>query len=228
LAIDLKRENPDRSGHAVEQGGAFNKNSQRQKKRTALLNEALKMINDRGATAVSLDDLAANLDISKGTVYYYFKNKDELLFECYSASFDVWEEALDIADAQGQSGREKIELYVRNYLNEGLGALRAIIYLRGISALNGAYRDDIESRRQRLRDRVRGFVLEGNRDGSLRTVDDKIAVTVIGASITWLLRAYRPTGSLSRERYLEEAVSIITRGIVSDAPDLKPADASRS
>lgn len=181
------------------------------------------MINDRGATAVSLDELAANLDVSKGTVYYYFKNKDELLFECYSASFDVWEEALDRADALGRSGREKIEVYVRTYLGEGLGTLRAIIYLRELSALSGAYRDTIESRRQGLRDRVRAFIVEGKNDGSLRAVDDKIAVTVLGASIAWLLRAYKPEGDLTLERYLEEAVLIITRGIIHDTPPNSPA-----
>lgn len=208
----------------VDDSNAFSKASQRQKKRTALLNEALKMINDRGATAVSLDDLAANLDISKGTVYYYYKNKDELLFECYSASFDVWEEALDRADELGKSGREKIEVYVRTYLGEGLGTLRAIIYLRELSALNGAYREKIESRRQGLRDRVRAFIVEGKYDGSLRDIDDKIAVTVLGASIAWLLRAYKPEGNMTLERYLEEAVMVITRGIVNDTAPVPTVD----
>ena len=196
---------------------AFDEQSQRQKKRMTLLNEALRMINDRGPSAVSLDDLAANLAISKGTVYYYFKNKDELLFECYSISFDIWQNAVDAAQSTSGTGAERLAVFLRTYLTDGLGTLRVVIDLRDQSALNGPYRDKAEVRRKGLRDSMRDLIKQGVADGSLEAIDPKIAATVLGASITWLLRAYNPGGSQSRQYYLDEAVKIVLGGLLKRA-----------
>ena len=191
----------------------FDKKNQRRKKRSTLLNEALRMIHERGAASISLDDLAANLEISKGTVYYYFKSKDELLFECYSISFDIWEQALDTADATGGTGAEKIELFLRTYLTEGLGTLHAVIYLRDQSSLHSPYREEAETRRQGLRDRMRALVAEGNADKSLAGVNPKISATILGASITWLLRAYQAGSGQSKADYISDAIAILLNGL---------------
>ena len=198
-----------------ESKNAFDKSNQRRRKRMTLLNEAQRMLREHGATSISLDDLAANLEISKGTVYYYFKSKDALLFECYTISFDIWEQALDQADATGGSAGDRVESFLRTYLNEGLGTLHAVIYLRDQSSLQGTYRDEAEKRRRALRDRLRALVELGNRDGSINGADPKVAATILGASITWLLRAYQPDATKSRESYIENALTILLNGLRS-------------
>lgn len=197
----------------AESVNPFDKENQRHRKRATLLNEALRMIHERGAASISLDDLASNLEISKGTVYYYFKSKDELLFECYSISFDIWEKSLDTAQSVGKMGAEKIEIFLRAYLSEGLGTLHVVSYLRDQSALHGDYRDEAETRRQELRNRMRALIEEGNADGSLGGADPSISATILGASITWLLRAYQPDGAQTKVEYIENAISVMLNGL---------------
>ncbi len=90
---------------------AFDRRSQHRHKRLALLNQAARVINERGYATASLEEVAHTLGISKAAVYYYFRNKQEILFECYQMSFDIWDAALAEARERGRNGRERVEIY---------------------------------------------------------------------------------------------------------------------
>lgn len=59
-----------------------------------LLSAAEKLVTERGAEGMSLGDAAAACDISKGTLYYYFKTKDELLTALAERAVSALEERL--------------------------------------------------------------------------------------------------------------------------------------
>ena len=54
----------------------------RASKREAVLLAAVRMFNERGFHATSLDDVAASLGVSKPLIYHYLGAKDQVLFEC--------------------------------------------------------------------------------------------------------------------------------------------------
>ena len=58
-------------------------------KRTALLKEAARAFSSQGYHATSLDDVAKTLGVTKPALYYYVKNKQEILFECHMLSQDL-------------------------------------------------------------------------------------------------------------------------------------------
>lgn len=202
-------------------GHAFDRKAQREQKRLALLHEAARLINAHGAGSVSLEDVGSGLSISKAAVYYYFRSKQDLLFECYSMSFDVWEAALDEAQEQGDSGARKIEIFLRRYLTDGLSALQPMILVREQEALQATLRQKVERRRRALRNRLREFIAEGMRDGSLLTVNAKVASTIIGAAISWLLRTYRAEGDLPQATFIDDAVGLLLRGMLAPVPSRK-------
>lgn len=206
-----KRVGREASGHA------FDRDKQREHKRLALVHEAARLINARGAGSVSLEDVGSGLNISKAAVYYYFRSKQDLLFECYSMSFDVWEAALDEAQASGRTGAEKVEIFVRRYLADGLAELQPMILVREQGTLQATLHQKVERRRRALRNRLRAFIAEGIADGSLRAMDPKIATTIIGASISWLLRTYRPDGGLDQRAFINEALGHLLQGMRKDA-----------
>ena len=44
-----------------------------------ILNEALKMFSDLGYKSVSIRDIAKKVDIKESSIYYHFKNKQDIL-----------------------------------------------------------------------------------------------------------------------------------------------------
>ncbi len=57
-------------------------------KREAVIRAAARAFNERGYHNTSLDDIAAALDVTKPTIYYYVANKEQLLFECFLAGLE--------------------------------------------------------------------------------------------------------------------------------------------
>src|SRR6185369_15577975 len=51
-------------------------------KRRAVMNVAAQLFSERGFVATSLDDIARRVRMSKPTLYYYFENKEQILYEC--------------------------------------------------------------------------------------------------------------------------------------------------
>ncbi|HWD23526.1 MAG TPA: TetR/AcrR family transcriptional regulator [Burkholderiales bacterium] len=193
----------------------FDRKEQAQQKKQALLQEAVRVFNQRGYANASLEDVARNLNITKAALYYYFRSKQEILYECYCMSFDVWDEALEHAIAHGRNGRERVEIYVRRYIALGLGVLLPTINVREQEALAPEFRQKLARRRRTRRNLLRQIIADGIKDGSIRDCDPRIAVSVIAGAISWLFRVYRPDGDLSVEDFANQAVHLLLNGLAT-------------
>ncbi len=194
----------------------FDRKEQAQQKKQALLREAVRVFNQRGYENASLEDVARNLKISKAALYYYFGSKQEILYECFSMSFDIWDEALEYAIAHGTTGRDKIEIYIRRYIAQGLRELHPTINVREQEALAPEFRQKLAKRRRSRRNLVRQIIADGIKDHSIRDCDSRIAVSVITGAISWLFRVYRPEGALTAEAFADQSVRLMLDGLAGE------------
>ena len=70
------------------QGSPFNRTAQHDAKRAAILSQAAQLFNSKGSRATTLRDIAESLGLTKTSLYYYVKTKEELIFQCYLATLD--------------------------------------------------------------------------------------------------------------------------------------------
>src|SRR3982751_2487257 len=68
-----------------------------------ILATAAALFGERGYDAVSLEDVADRLDVTKGSLYYYFASKDELVTAAIETLGNEWTARLEGLPA-GQSG----------------------------------------------------------------------------------------------------------------------------
>jgi len=66
---------------------------------------AAQIFNEIGFHATTLEEVAERRHVTKPTLYYYAKNKDEILFECVNIGLQMLQEAVDHERAGGRSGR---------------------------------------------------------------------------------------------------------------------------
>lgn len=58
-------------------------------KRQAVIAEASKAFGRQGSQNVSLDEIANALNVTKPALYYYFKSKQELIYECHELAMKI-------------------------------------------------------------------------------------------------------------------------------------------
>jgi len=90
------------------------RSSRRDERRGTLLATAAQMMNALGAGAISLNDIAARIGVSRNALYHYVADRTELVFECYrqtcEAALADLTDAEAVSDDAGEQLRRFIEL----------------------------------------------------------------------------------------------------------------------
>lgn len=186
-----------------------------ERKRRALVSVAAQVFRDKGVQETSMDDIAAELNVSKAAIYYYVKNKQELLFLCHSLAFDLGNEALQEAMEKGKTGAERLEIIIRSYIHKLTSELGGGALMTSDSALSPKHLKVIRRRRQEWDQVFRSFVEEGVKEGSLRAVDPRLIEFFVMGAIRGLHRWYSPQGPKSGEEIADELVAMVFDGIRS-------------
>ena len=103
----------------------FNRTVQHDAKRAAILSQAAKLFNYKGSRATTLRDIAESLGLTKTSLYYYVKTKEELIYQCYMAALDHHHRTLDDIDSRHEQPIDRASaFFLRHFQN--LGIARAI------------------------------------------------------------------------------------------------------
>lgn len=143
-----------------------------------ILTAAAELFGERGYDAVSLDDVAERLDVTKGSLYYYFASKDELAVAAIETLGAGWTARLEeLAATREGSAAERLRALVREHLAIAVGEYPAALRL---FLEPSTWPDDPRSRIKELRHRhdlvFRGVIDEGIGSG-------EFAVTSVGTTL---------------------------------------------
>lgn len=187
-------------------------------KRQAVIKEAGRAFGRNGYHNTSLDDVAKALQVSKGTLYNYVKDKQEILYECHAISYTLGQRAIEIGREHGGSGatilRETLLTYIRS-LTEELGSFAVLME---VDALRPSDRVKAVKYRDAFEGEFIAMVKLGIADGSLREIDPKLAVYTVMGAINWLPRWYSPEGRLGGEQVAVQMADILVNGLTSNVP----------
>lgn len=182
-------------------------------KRTALLREAARAFNAKGYHDTSLVDVAKTLNVTKSALYYYVKNKEEILYECHLLSHRLGDQAIAHAKEQGKTGRQRVVHLARRYLELLTGEMGACAVLTEVDALTSEHRKQIRRKRDAFEKDFRAMVDEGVADGSIRQVSAKLTVFFFMGAVNWLNIWFRPDGQFSGKEIAAQFADLLDHAI---------------
>ncbi|OGJ92460.1 MAG: hypothetical protein A2487_00755 [Candidatus Raymondbacteria bacterium RifOxyC12_full_50_8] len=91
---------------------------QREKEQRAeqIISAAENLFIDNGLAKTTMDDIAKECELSKATLYLYYKSKEELVIEIVKRALDNLYEHLSAAAAVNLSGSDRLRVVGRSYL----------------------------------------------------------------------------------------------------------------
>lgn len=144
---------------------------------------ATRLINQRGYRGASVEKIAAQLNVTKGSFYHHNEAKDELVVACFERSFDIMKrvqsQALQLAGSQWDKlVAAAVALTEFQVSNRG-----PLLRASAISALPEPIAQDMLARWNRISDRFAAMISDGIAEGSIRAVDPVIAAHMLNASL---------------------------------------------
>lgn len=76
-----------------------------------ILDAALTLFNERGERNVSTNHIAATLSISPGNLYYYFRNKEEIIYQLFQRYAAEVEHSFDVPDERELTWQDKMRYF---------------------------------------------------------------------------------------------------------------------
>ena len=194
----------------------FDRDEAREQKREQLLATASHLFNRRGIDGTSLNDIVAELGATKGAFYHYFKDKTELVVECYSRAFALYDTFVKAALAHGSNGFE--QALITNHLNcqAQLGSAPPLTLQTGLDALPETVRSQFIARSQKIWLEVQELFASGVADGSCRAGDIRSMTEAAAGTFAWLARGGLQAPNRSAWDLADAVCDIIGYGIFAD------------
>jgi TetR/AcrR family fatty acid metabolism transcriptional regulator len=185
-------------------------------KRKRLLHAAVQTFGRRGFHEAKIAEIAAEAGVAEGTVYLYFRNKEDLLGCVFDETMDgVLSQARAIRSAEGAAG-EKLKQLVGLHLSF-LARDRALasvfqIELRRSARLVERFSRTKLSEYFRLLD---GVVKEGIASGELRSdLDPRLAIRILFGAADEILSEWLLSGEAKPAADAEKLVGTLLRGFL--------------
>jgi AcrR family transcriptional regulator len=182
-------------------------------KRDAVLRAAVRMFNERGFHATSLDDVATSLGISKRTIYHYLASKDQVLLECVTIGLNQLLDAAAEARTEEGSGRARLARFLRRYAEINMDDFGRCVIRTGEEALSAESRPRFRALKRQIDSALRQLLSDAIADGTIAATDVRMTAFALAGALNWPARWHDPSGPMPPDAVAATLVDVLLRGL---------------
>jgi AcrR family transcriptional regulator len=184
--------------------------------REAFLLAATRLINELGYRGASVQKIASELNVTKGSFYHHLDAKDDLVIACYQRSFDTIADAQSRGEAEGGSYWHKLSSTVATLLDVQFAERGPLLRTTALSGLPVGVRNAMVDRSNGIARRYAGMMMDGIGEGSIRAVDALIAAQALMALQNAAFDMRKWASTMPRERAVAMYASTLMFGLFDD------------
>jgi AcrR family transcriptional regulator len=190
--------------------------------REAILRTAARAFRQGGFHGTSTREIASALGMTKGNLYYYFRDKEQILFACHDRSLDLMLGCLEEVERSGLPPEEQLRQLIRRHVEVMIDELGGSAMALEFGSLSPPLLRRVIAKRDLYEAGFRRILARGASSGRFRPVDPKLIALAILGSINWVARWYRPEGPLQPAEIGEAFADYFVRGLLSISPPSRP------
>jgi AcrR family transcriptional regulator len=188
-----------------------------EERKDQIMTAAEEVFTHKGFDEARMDDIAEETGLSKGTLYLYFKSKDDLIIAILDRIFQREFRAIENIDLSSMSATEAIWLFTDRVTNDIKIFLRLMPIAYEFLAMdfrNKIVQKALKMHINRSMDIFLPVIQKGIETGEFRTVDAHEVGVAIGAIIegTMLLWVY-DRSLVDPERHIRSGMKLLLEGV---------------
>ena len=181
--------------------------------RVEILQSAAVVFRRLGYHGATVEKIAAALHMKKGNLYYYFHNKEEILFACHQYSLDRLLAQLDEVEQSGLAPDEKLRQLIVFFVHTILDELHGTALFLELEALSPAHLKTVIARRDRFDHGIRHILEEGIGMRLFGPADAKLLSFAILGAVNWIPRWYNPEGPAASQEIADGFADYLIGGL---------------
>jgi AcrR family transcriptional regulator len=183
-------------------------------KKREILDAASRVFRRKGLHASGMRDIAAELDMAVGNLYYYFRDKEDLLAFIQQTTLASLLDLAARVEALDLAADRKLWLLIAGHvalLNEETPG--SLAHLE-VEALGEDRRLPIQRGRDDYERTFRRLIDQGIADGLFRDADPKVAALAVLGAVNWSVKWFRPGGGKTAREIGREIADLMVRGLL--------------
>lgn len=194
------------------------KRKPREERWSELLNVAAQVIYEKGYQAASLQEISDRLGIMKGSLYYYIRSKEDILFAVLHNIHEMGLANVTSLAAEGGTAVERLRRVIRGhilFIAEHL--VDTTIFLHEMKALPADRQREILGGATSYPKLFRQLIAEGQAEGGIRrSLDTELTATIVLGSLNSTYRWMRAGDMEAAERIGAHFGEILISGLVAE------------
>ena len=187
---------------------------EREFKRDAVIRAAARAFNKRGYHNTSLADIARDLAVTKPTIYYYVRNKEDLLYQCFRAGLAEIEAAFDAVRHLESPARERVGIVLRRYAEAIASDFGWCMIRADDHDLSEDLSRHIRELKSGIDQEIRRLIRTGIEDGSIASCDAKMTAFALAGALNSIGHWYRANQSLTPAEIADAFVGLFEQGLL--------------
>lgn len=185
-------------------------------RRIEILKSAAAAFRRRGYHGASVDEIASALEMTKGNLYYYFRNKEEILYACHDYSLDILLALMDQVRAEPTSPADKLRRLILAFIHIILDELQGTALTLDLQALSPGLLKRVIAKRDRFDQGMRAIIQQGIDEGLFAPGDPKMIEFAIMGAVNWITKWFDPAGPMTSEQIGQAFADYLIGGLAAN------------
>lgn len=187
-----------------------------EKKKQDIMQAAIATFIEKGYQKTTLDQVAAALFMTKGSVYYYFQNKQDLLYQCFLLLLNESISNIEEVVQRPLPSTEKLHQAMVVHITYVLGERNKFELLSQEDSYFTEHQlHHIHRMRNDYEQLFDHLLEEGVNDQSFDSVSVKMVRNLILGAMNWMIEWYDDEGEKSLQDFAETAATYLLKLVVS-------------
>lgn len=182
--------------------------------RAEILDVSLKLFVEKGFNATSMQGIADSAGITKGGLYYYVKNKDDILYSLHERFIQEGLSRLKKVDSMEMETDKKLVSLLKAHLliiHDFFDDIK--IFFREIDQLSTEKYKIVKTKRDKYERIFINTVEAGRLDGIFNIEDSKTFVLYMLGASNFMYQWYDPSGQMNIEDLSEIYIKFVLNGL---------------
>jgi AcrR family transcriptional regulator len=176
------------------------------------------VLNEKGFDGLRMDRVAKAAEVATGTLYNYFRDKDELLLHVIDTRFVPIRQLFSEIRDSHRTPPEKLEDFFRAHLNFVEEYRSLVIIITTAEGLSLAVKKGANAKREKVRRILAEIIDQGIAQGLFRPFDSMLAARLILGGINGLVEAIiaNSVETMDFEKNVSECINLFFSGLLAE------------